>query len=72
MYARQKGRGIGRKILLYLEDFARDMGYNGIWLETRAINDQAVKFYVSNGFIRRENYGKYIGNAKAVCFEKKI
>ncbi len=72
MYARYKSRGIGRKILSYLEACAKELGYKTIWIETRTINQKAIDFYEANGYYRIENYGKYVGNNKAVCFEKKI
>ncbi len=72
MYARYKSRGIGRQIVSYLEACAKELEYKTIWLETRAINQKAIGFYEANGYYRIENYGKYVGNNKAVCFEKKM
>ena len=70
MYAKYKGKGIGREILRYLENFARDSEYKKIWLETRIVNDNACKFYLRNGYTRIENYGQYIGRKECICFEK--
>ena len=72
MYTRYKSRGIGKRILAYLEDCARELEYKVICLETRLVNDQAVSFYISNGYNQIENYGKYVGNTEAICFEKKL
>ena len=44
MYAQNKGKGIGSKILSYLEHQAHDFGYKSLRLETRIINTKAVHF----------------------------
>ena len=72
MYARYSGRGIGARLLQSLEIFAIEYGYKKIWLETRKINQRAVKFYLNHGYVVQENFGKYYGNDEAICFEKHI
>lgn len=70
VYAKYEKLGIGRSILTYLEKEARTFNYKRIVLETRKINTHAVNFYLNNGYVECENYGKYKGRAEAVCFEK--
>ena len=70
MYARRGGSGVGTAVLAYLEGEAAAIGYQAIWLETRLVNRRAVDFYTARGYTRMPNYGKYIGNPLAVCFEK--
>lgn len=72
MYAKAKATGIGSEVLLCLEARARELGYSALRLETRLINQRAVSFYENKGYYRIPNYGKYINNQKAVCFEKKL
>lgn len=72
MYAKYRGLGIGEKLLHALEERAQGFGYQEIWLETRKVNENAVKFYLGHGYRVRDNYGKYIGRDEAICFEKKI
>jgi hypothetical protein len=72
MYTRKSNCGIGRKLLVFLENEAKKYGYKIIRLETRKININAVKFYTNNGYKIIQNYGKYINNNMAVCFEKQI
>ncbi|GKU25244.1 GNAT family N-acetyltransferase [Clostridium folliculivorans] len=72
MFAKAKTKGVGTKILLHLESEALKLGYSTIWLETRVINRAAVSFYKKRGYIQIPNYGKYINNPKAICFEKKL
>ncbi len=64
--------GLGSRILTCLEERAGTLGYRILRLETRKINERAVSFYLRNGYDIIENYGKYRGNEKAVCFEKKL
>lgn len=72
MYAREKGMGIGNKILSYLEQQAYDLGYKTLCLETRLVNTKAVSFYQQNGYRKILNYGKYEGREDSICFEKRL
>lgn len=72
MYAKEKGMGIGNKILSYLEHQAYDIGYKTLRLETRIVNAKAVSFYERNGYRKIPNYGKYAGRVNSICFEKKL
>ena len=71
MYARAH-TGAGAAVLAYLEAAARDYGYHHLRLETRLVNQRAVAFYEKHGYCRIDNFGKYIGNPAAVCFEKNL
>lgn len=70
MYARVAGVGIA--VLTHLETAARHLGYSQLRLETRLINQRAVRFYEKHGYYRIPNFGKYVGKPEAVCFEKKL
>lgn len=70
MYAKSKAKGIGTEILSYLEGQAKKLGYSKFWLETRLVNKRAIDFYERRGYHRIHNYGKYVGRAESVCFEK--
>ncbi|MDR3598694.1 GNAT family N-acetyltransferase [Clostridium sp.] len=72
MFAKEKTKGVGTEILFYLETQAKELGYSTLWLETRLINEGAVAFYKKRGYYKIQNYGKYVDNSKAICFEKKI
>lgn len=72
MYSRPGTSGVGSAILTFLETEAADLGYQTLWLETRLVNERAVSFYERRGHRRIPNFGKYVGNAKAVCFEKRL
>jgi hypothetical protein len=72
MFAKVKAKGVGTEILSYIETQAREMGYSTLQLETRLINERAISFYKSRGYQCIPNYGKYVNNPKAICFEKRI
>ncbi len=72
MYARPNTSGVGSRLLLFLEQQARSLGYGALRLETRRKNIRAVSFYERNGYQQAENYGRYIGREEAVCFEKQL
>ncbi|CAG0936045.1 amino-acid N-acetyltransferase [Thermoflexales bacterium] len=72
MYSRPGSRRVGSAILAYLETEAAKMEYSVFWLETRLVNVRAVRFYARRSYSRIPNYGKYLGNPEAVCFEKRL
>ena len=72
MYAARPGEGIGAAVLAALETEAHARGYGALWCETRRVNEGAVRFYERHGYTVRENYGRYVGNEAAVCFEKPL
>ena len=72
MYARNKSAGVGGKILTYLEEQAKKLGYSRFILETRKCNEKAVSFYLHHGYHVINNYGKYAEVPEAICFEKKF
>jgi ribosomal protein S18 acetylase RimI-like enzyme len=48
-----QGRGIGRKLLEYVEELARGRGTQEMLLHTAAINKVAHRFFAKNGFIKK-------------------
>lgn len=72
MYAKYNRQGIGKAVLDYLENKASLLGYKEVWLETRRINHEACAFYLKYHYQEIPNYGKYIGNEKAICFGKSL
>lgn len=72
MYARPGNPGAGTALLAFLEGEAAALGYRAIWLETRTINQRAVRFYLARGYSPIPNYGKYAGNPEAVCLAKRL
>ena len=72
MYSRKNRIGVGSSILSYLEKEAINLNYTIIRLETRKINKKAIQFYESKGYSCIPNYGRYIGETDAICFEKNL
>lgn len=72
MFAKVETKGVGSKILSYLENEAIRFGYSALWVESRIVNEAAVSFYRKNGYVQILNYGKYANDLRAICFEKKI
>jgi GNAT superfamily N-acetyltransferase len=72
MFAVPGCAGVGSAVLAFLEAEAGRLGYEHAWLETRRVNTRAVAFYERRGYDRIANYGRYRGNAAAVCFGKRL
>jgi GNAT superfamily N-acetyltransferase len=72
MYSRPGTTGVGSAVLAFLEAEALVLGYQALWLETRLVNEKAVSFYERKGYSRIPSFGRYVGNTKAVCFEKRL
>lgn len=69
---KMRGKGIASKILIELENWAREEGYTSAILETGHNFPEAVALYQKNEFVITENYGQYIGVADSICFQKDL
>lgn len=67
-----RGRGIAGKILKSLEQWALEIGYRKLILETGLKQPEAIALYEKSGFSSIENYGPYVGIANSRCFEKQL
>ncbi len=72
MYAKPGTKGVGSAILHELEERARQLGYQELWLETRLINSHAVAFYESHSYQQIPNFGPYVGRLEAICLRKRL
>ncbi len=54
--------GIGTRLLDNAFEVARNRGANGIWLEVRASNLEAQRFYIRRGFERLKTVNSYYGD----------
>jgi ribosomal-protein-alanine N-acetyltransferase len=52
-------RGIGKRLLEYMEDLAQNFGIEQIIIHTAAINKAAHRFFATNGFIQRGTVDRY-------------
>ncbi|MDQ1088299.1 MULTISPECIES: GNAT family N-acetyltransferase [unclassified Siphonobacter] len=68
-YRRQ---GISRQILAFLEQTARELGYQKIVLETGTKQPEAIQLYHVSGYHRIPNFGEITDETICVCFAKEL
>lgn len=67
-----RGLGLGRTILVALEDEARRLGYIALVLETGDRQPEALGLYRSSGYEPMPCYPPYDSRALSLCFEKRL
>lgn len=67
-----RGLGLGRAILVALEDEARRLGYEALVLETGDRQPEALGLYRSSGYEPMPCYPPYDSRALSLCFEKRL
>lgn len=67
-----RGKGIASRVVLELEDWARESGAKGCVLETGRRQKDAVSLYQKLGFRQIPNYEPYVGVENSFCFEKEL
>lgn len=74
MYTRPelRGKGIAALVLIELENWCSELGGEACLLETGINQQDAIRVYQKNGYLRVENYGQYVGVENSFCFEKKV
>lgn len=65
-----RGKGIASKVLTELENWAQELGFLKIVLETGKRQVEAVSLYKKSGYELIDNYGQYEGMGNSLCFEK--
>ena len=68
----QRGRGIARKVLEALEQWAAELNCTSIVLETGLKQPEALSLYQKSGYSPIENYGPYVGVSNSRCFKKTL
>lgn len=69
---KSRGKGLAVKVLIELENWASELGYDKCILETGKRQPEAVRLYQKNGYKQIPNYGQYINMDNSVCFEKQL
>ena len=64
-----RGKGYASKLLTELENWAKELGFESVILETGIKQLEAIKLY-EKSYGRIENYGQYKGVETSVCFKK--
>ena len=68
----KRNRGIAKAILLELETWAHELGFNKCILETEKVQADAVALYSKSGYNVIANYGQYEKIETSICFEKEL
>jgi len=67
-----RGRGIARRVLAALEDFARSRGHVVVRLEAGVFLTEAIGLFLSCGYRPVERFGAYLRNEASRCYEKRL
>ena len=65
-----QGRGIGTKLVSLLLDWARELEYERVILETGELLAESCTVYRKLGFTKIPNYGPYVNMPESLCMEK--
>lgn len=66
----QRGKGVGAMLLQALEQWASELGFYNLVLETGTLQPEAIQLYKKQGFNIIPNYEQYKGNSLSVCMHK--
>jgi hypothetical protein len=67
-----RGKGLSKRILSELEQWAIELGYHYAVLETSVRFEAARQLYAGEGYIIIENYDQYKGLTESVCMKKEL
>jgi GNAT superfamily N-acetyltransferase len=65
-------RGIGARILAFLEHRAEEAGYREAWLESGSEQPEAISLYVAAGYEPRAAYGEFKQDPRSRCFSRRL
>ncbi len=68
----QRGKGIASRVLQELEQWAGELNYKEIILETGKAQPEAIGLYQKSGYTTIPSYGQYAGVENSVCMKKSI
>lgn len=67
-----RNKGIAKRILMELEDRARQMEFRSIKLEVGEEQPEALSFYRKHGYSLIDRFGPYVDSESSVCYEKRL
>jgi len=67
-----RGKGVASQILIELENWAKELNFEKLILETGINQPAAIALYKKCNFKRIPNYGQYTGIENSFCFEKML
>lgn len=65
-----RNKGIASLVVKELEEWAVELGFYHLILETGIRQPEAIRLYTKNGYGITPNYGQYKGVSSSVCFAK--
>src|SRR5215213_7572549 len=68
----QRGKGIAANILKELEQWAKELSYENIVLETGSRQPEAIHLYKKLGYHTIDAYPPYTGMSDSICFKKSL
>lgn len=74
MYVKEdyRRKGIASAVLKELEEWAKELSYSSLILETGKAQPEAIALYQGKAFSIIPNYGQYAGVDNSVCMKKAI
>ena len=67
-----QGQGIGTQLVLELIEWAKELGYQCVILETGALLKESCHVYKKVGFEIIDNYGPYVSMPESLCMRKAL
>lgn len=67
-----RGKGIAGLILVELQNWTKEMGFENCILETGKRQREAIRLYKKSGYEVIKNYGQYAGIEDSICFMKNL
>ena len=67
-----QGKGLGTKLVSELLDWAKELGYGKVILETGELLAESCHVYRKAGFVKTDNYGPYIAMPDSLCMIKEL
>lgn len=67
-----RSKGVGAVILSELEQWAKELNYDYVVLETGTKQPFAVRLYEKMGYLQITNFEPYQGNELSICFSKTL
>lgn len=72
VHTEYQGRGIGSKLVSLLIEWAMELGYKTVILETGALLVESCAVYKKLGFKVIPNYGPYVDMPESLCMAKDL
>lgn len=68
----RRGQGVGKAVLQFLEQQARNRGMSSLRLETGTAQPEALRLYERAGYVQRGPFGNYDADPLSVFMEKRL